>query len=117
VVEGGDARRGSRVRERLRRGARRREARARGGRGRGDALMPLRSRRAPQAAPEWSRFADARPHRLVRGRDFADPVDSVVQEAEAAAAELGMVIRTVRDRLEPERAFWMQLAHAAIEPG
>lgn len=72
----------------------------------------------PAAAVDWTRHTDFVARRLTRGRDFHDQsVADLISEADRAAAELGLAVRTSKDRLDPEDALWVQFARAEVAVG
>ena len=67
---------------------------------------------------DWERWADGRAYRLKRKRHFADVDPTVViGAAPAAAASIGKVVQTSKDRYVPERYCWVQFADHEVGPG
>jgi hypothetical protein len=64
----------------------------------------------------WERWADGSPWRLKPGRDYHVETSAMEGAARAAAAELGMVVRTTRERMGYEEYLWLQFADAEIGP-
>jgi hypothetical protein len=75
-----------------------------------------RSKAGPRS-PDWDQLVDLRPRRLKAGRDFDGSVKAFVREAQRVAAERGMVVRTARDRSDPEKCVWLQFAAGIIGQG
>lgn len=77
----------------------------------------------PDTLPEdlgvdWSRWADGRTYRLKRKRDFPNVNPGLARSAaEHAATEMGKVVRTMRDRMIPERLIWIQFADGEVGTG
>jgi hypothetical protein len=71
----------------------------------------------PDLGIDWARWADGRPHRLTRKRHFANVNPArVAKAAEAAAAAMGKVVVTGKDRLVPDKHFWIQFADFKLGP-
>jgi hypothetical protein len=71
----------------------------------------------PDLGIDWARWADGRPHRLTRKRHFANVNPAkVAKAAEPAAAAMGKVVVTAKDRLVPDKHFWIQFADFKLGP-
>jgi len=84
--------------------------------------MRLRRRKfdleADDLGVDWERWADGRAFRLKRKRDFADVEPGKARNAaEAAAARMGKVVLTTRDKQLPRKFVWIQFADAKIKAG
>lgn len=66
---------------------------------------------------DWAALADRRPHCLVRGRDFDEPLDALVDLARHSAEHLGMVSLAVRDVVGTREQVWVQFADATVQLG
>jgi len=67
---------------------------------------------------DWERWADGRAFRLKRKRDFPDTEPGKARNAaEAAAARMGKVVLTTRDKQLPRKFVWVQFADAKIKVG
>jgi hypothetical protein len=71
-------------------------------------------RRRPYAIED---IADGRVWRLERGRDFAGTVRAFRERLDGTAAEMGKFVRTVPDKLRPDRYVWVQFGDAVVELG
>lgn len=85
--------------------------------------MRRRSAIDPATLPEdlgvdWSRWSDGRAYRLKRKKDFPNVNPGAARTAcEQAAVKMGKVVRTVRDKMIPEKLIWVQFADAEIRIG
>jgi hypothetical protein len=79
-------------------------------------VITLRRGQAPPN-PDWRRIADGRVWRLRRGRDFGASVQLTIARAEEYASRTGKIVRVVRDRINPERAVWVQFGDGRVRPG
>ena len=86
----------------------------------------MRSRAAPvdpDTLPEdlgvdWSRWTDGRAYRLKRKKDFPNVNPGHARTAaENAAVKMGKVVRTVRDKMIPEKLIWIQFADGEVRAG
>ena len=77
----------------------------------------------PSTLPEdlgvdWSRWSDGRAYRLKKKRDFPNVDPGHARTAcEHAAAEMGKVAHTVRDKMVPGKLIWVQFADFEIREG
>jgi hypothetical protein len=77
----------------------------------------------PSTLPEdlgvdWSRWSDGRAYRLKKKKEFPNVDPGHARTAcEQAAARMGKVVRTVRDRMVPNKLIWVQFADAEIREG
>jgi hypothetical protein len=66
---------------------------------------------------DLERFADGKVHRLKRGRDFSGSVWSFRKAMAAQSSATGRPVRTVPDKLQPDRYCWIQFGVAKVGPG
>ena len=67
---------------------------------------------------DWSRWADGRAYRLKRKKDFPNVNPGHARTAaENAAVKMGKVVRTVRDKMIPEKLIWIQFADGEVSAG
>ena len=67
---------------------------------------------------DWSRWADGRAYRLKRKKDFPNVSPGHARTAaENAAVKMGKVVRTVRDKMIPEKLIWIQFADGEVSAG
>jgi hypothetical protein len=67
---------------------------------------------------DWSRWADGRPFRLKRKRDYPDAnPDAVRADVTEAARRMGKVVVAVRDRYVPHKYVWVQFADHKVATG
>lgn len=67
---------------------------------------------------DWSRWSDGRAYRLKRKKDFPNVNPGVARKAaENAAVKMGKVVRTVRDKMIPDKLIWIQFADGEVSPG
>jgi ribosomal protein S27AE len=67
---------------------------------------------------DWSRWADGRAYRLKRKKDFPNVNPGHARNAaENAAVKMGKVVRTVRDKMIPEKLIWIQFADGEVSAG
>jgi hypothetical protein len=77
----------------------------------------------PSTLPEdlgvdWSRWSDGRAYRLRRKKHFPNVNPGLARTAcEQAAASMGKVARTVRDKTMPDKQIWVQFADAEVGVG
>lgn len=67
--------------------------------------------------PDWDRFADGRPWRAARGKDFAEDVPTFIDSARRAAELMGRAMVAMPDSTDPRGHVWIQFADAEVEFG